>query len=323
MKYNVQKEVQRRVRSIFASFPSFSVLMAEMKSKHEHADSGYSSNPSPDISETRSLEDPESQLNLVIWPDGTRQTFEKIADEEILEKLVEYWKPTEEGYHSDSSESSFESLFLFDGYGKKLKEESQSDSTLSDKLEYQNWRRRIDCTGQKLRGSKSRRFVFRAWPRNPNGRRIHKVDKPQGKKPKHFPRDWVWGATLFDFYRVSACPSLPSERLFVTGSIMRDWMGELQETRWAMPEIREAEYEPAPELLKPYSLLKLLEGSDIESTATKVSQMSQITTLATLTTNRMTVLRLLQTATRKCRFYLKLFQFRVYRVNSWFTIMIV
>lgn len=224
------------------------------------SDSGYSSNL--EVSGGKIPED-SANLDLIVWPNGTRQIFSQINTEDFIEKIIQYRLGAEsDGEDSESSDSSSESS-VEEATGD-TKSETDGESKAQEPEE-RKWRRRVDCSGTKPTADKGRRFVFRTWPRNPNGSRLYKYEAPSGIRPEHFPQSWLWGATLFDFYKVQLQPGSSTKLMYATGSMLREWMENSQEKQWAIPEINEAEAEPAPKLLKPYSLLEHLEGNDANS----------------------------------------------------------
>src|SRR5271156_3658813 len=95
------------------------------------------------------------------------------------------------------------------------------------------------------------RFVFRFWPRDPNGQ------VAQLKRGKVAPNGLdLWGATLYDFYRVKSIPSGSDDLTVSTGSMIAASMRELGEIEWARNEIAWADEEQEPHEVFPYDIGK-------------------------------------------------------------------
>ncbi|KAJ7273171.1 hypothetical protein C8J57DRAFT_267752 [Mycena rebaudengoi] len=87
------------------------------------------------------------------------------------------------------------------------------------------------------------RFIFRRWPRDPNGPWITTKKLPQGKET---PNGLPWGATLYDFFSHGQAFGIVS---FSTGGCLARKMREIGELDAAAAEIAWADEEPDPEQL--------------------------------------------------------------------------
>lgn len=99
------------------------------------------------------------------------------------------------------------------------------------------------------------RFIFRHWPRDPNGEVISTI--PGGK---YTPNDLPWGATLWDFYSVLRIPSVPGFVSFTTGSRLAATMRQFKELEHAKYELDWADEEADPVQLRPADIAELIEG---------------------------------------------------------------
>ncbi|KAG5647168.1 hypothetical protein DXG03_001123 [Asterophora parasitica] len=102
-----------------------------------------------------------------------------------------------------------------------------------------------------------RRAILRHWPRDPNGG----VIKPENSLPgKTAPNGiQLWGATLFDFYRVHRIPSVEGLSTISTGSKLMMWMKANGELNHAKDEIEWAEMEDEPAVIQPWSPREAIE----------------------------------------------------------------
>ncbi|KAJ7090297.1 hypothetical protein B0H15DRAFT_948800 [Mycena belliarum] len=89
------------------------------------------------------------------------------------------------------------------------------------------------------------RFIFRTWPRDPNGE-TPMVMSP-GKTTSN--GNIYWGATLYDFYFFRRVPSIPNYIVTTTGSRLAATMRRLGELEAAAPEIIWADREEEPRQL--------------------------------------------------------------------------
>ncbi|KAJ7273170.1 hypothetical protein C8J57DRAFT_1317000 [Mycena rebaudengoi] len=106
-------------------------------------------------------------------------------------------------------------------------------------------------------GKAETRFIFRHWPRDPNGKGIEGC--PRGKEaPNGLP---FWGATLYDFYTFSRYPEMPNFVTTTTGSRLAKKMREIGELDAAAPEIAWADNEEEPKQL----VMPEVIGKDIKS----------------------------------------------------------
>ncbi|TDL18078.1 hypothetical protein BD410DRAFT_775301 [Rickenella mellea] len=104
------------------------------------------------------------------------------------------------------------------------------------------------------------RFIFRQWPRNPAGYVIDNI--PDGKMALNISNK-LWGASLYDFYRVRRIPDCPNLSTISTGSKLAAWAKANNELEWAKDEIKCSELETNPRETKPMSITTLIEASEI------------------------------------------------------------
>ncbi|KAH0583356.1 hypothetical protein H2248_008985 [Termitomyces sp. 'cryptogamus'] len=103
-----------------------------------------------------------------------------------------------------------------------------------------------------LNGTSSRkRMVFRYWPRDPKGKNITPANTLPGKTAPNGLQ--LWGATIFDFYRVNRMPDVTSLSTITTGSKLMKWMKANGEIDYAKDEIAWAEMEEDPKVIEPWS----------------------------------------------------------------------
>ncbi|KAG6877381.1 hypothetical protein C0993_007901 [Termitomyces sp. T159_Od127] len=103
-----------------------------------------------------------------------------------------------------------------------------------------------------LTGKEShKRMVYRCWPRDPKGKNITPANTLPGKTTPNGIQ--LWGATIFDFYRVNRMPDVTSLSTITTGSKLMRWMKANGETEYAKDEIAWAEMEEDPKILDLWS----------------------------------------------------------------------
>ncbi|KAH0832366.1 hypothetical protein J3R83DRAFT_13395 [Lanmaoa asiatica] len=89
----------------------------------------------------------------------------------------------------------------------------------------------------------SNRFIFRHWPRDPNGKPM--LPSPTRGKEAGNGLD-LWGATLYDFYYVNRIPNLANALTISTGSKLIKVMTAFGELEHAQNEIAWAAREADP-----------------------------------------------------------------------------
>ncbi|KNZ76234.1 hypothetical protein J132_11104 [Termitomyces sp. J132] len=94
-------------------------------------------------------------------------------------------------------------------------------------------------------------MVFRYWPRDPKGKNITPANTLPGKTAPNGLQ--LWGATIFDFYRVNRMPDVTSLSTITTGSKLMKWMKANGEIDYAKDEIAWAEMEEDPKVIEPWS----------------------------------------------------------------------
>ncbi|KAI5121411.1 hypothetical protein M0805_003183 [Coniferiporia weirii] len=99
------------------------------------------------------------------------------------------------------------------------------------------------------------RFLLLQWPRNPDGPPMKTT--PRGKDTGNGCE--LWGATLYDFYRVHRIPSCPSISTITTGSKLAAWMKEIGELEWAENQLKQAELEDEPHEIHPFDIGQYIE----------------------------------------------------------------
>ncbi|KAG5637639.1 hypothetical protein H0H81_003864 [Sphagnurus paluster] len=102
-----------------------------------------------------------------------------------------------------------------------------------------------------------RRVIFRQWPRAPNGKNITPDNTLPGKVTPNGIQ--LWGATIFDFYRVRRMPDVPGLSTITTGSKLMKWMKANDELQYAKDEIEWAESEDEPKVIEPWSPQEAIE----------------------------------------------------------------
>jgi len=105
-----------------------------------------------------------------------------------------------------------------------------------------------------------KRVIFRGWPRSPTGKFILSTNSLPGKEAPNGLQ--LWGATMFDFYRVRRIPDVPGLSTITTGSKLMRWMKANGELDAAKDEIEWAENEEEPKVIEPYPLRKLIERQE-------------------------------------------------------------
>lgn len=104
-----------------------------------------------------------------------------------------------------------------------------------------------------------KRFVFRSWPRNPEG--VILKTSPPGKQAGN---GWpLWGASLFDFYRVNRIPSVTQLSTISSGSKLAAFMRDHGELEWAKDELEWAKHELDPVELSVCDITKLIEAAEM------------------------------------------------------------
>lgn len=107
--------------------------------------------------------------------------------------------------------------------------------------------------------STRKRAILRSWPRDPKGKNI--IATPDGKRAGNGLA--LWGATLFDFYRVQRFPSVFGLSTISTGSKLAAWMKENGETTTADYEIAWAEREEEPREIYPCDIGKIIPDGEM------------------------------------------------------------
>ncbi|KAH7925677.1 hypothetical protein BV22DRAFT_1128823 [Leucogyrophana mollusca] len=112
------------------------------------------------------------------------------------------------------------------------------------------------------RGDDRNRVVFRAWTRDPAGQNIVPLsaDEVRGKQTSNGLD--LWGATLYDFYRVRRIPDLRTLQTTSTGSRLAAHMRRFGELEWASDEIAWADAEEEPREVFPFDIGKLIQESE-------------------------------------------------------------
>jgi hypothetical protein len=114
-----------------------------------------------------------------------------------------------------------------------------------------------------------KREIFRSWPRSPTGQNILPQNTIQGKETSNGIQ--LWGATMFDFYRVRRFPDLAGVSTISTGSKLMRWMKANGELDAAKDEIEWAEREDDPKVIEPYPVRLLVEKQEEDIKDGKVS----------------------------------------------------
>ncbi|KAL5519929.1 hypothetical protein ACEPAG_1589 [Sanghuangporus baumii] len=99
------------------------------------------------------------------------------------------------------------------------------------------------------------RFVLLQWPRDPNGPPMKMT--PRGKDTGNGCE--LWGATLYDFYRVHRIPSCSGLSTISTGSKLAAWMRDIGELDWAQNQLKQADMEEEPHQLLVYDIGEYIE----------------------------------------------------------------
>ena len=106
-----------------------------------------------------------------------------------------------------------------------------------------------------------KRSIFRRWPRSPTGKPIRPTNSLKGKETPNGIQ--LWGATMFDFYRVQRFPDISGLLTITTGSKLLRWMKANGELDAAKDEIEWAEHEEGPKIIEPYPLRNLIENEEV------------------------------------------------------------
>jgi hypothetical protein len=126
------------------------------------------------------------------------------------------------------------------------------------------------CKDERSVGYGKNRIVFRAWPRDPNGKTI--MPSPLRGKEAGNGLD-LWGATLYDFYRVHRLPDMQSLSTISTGSRLAKWMRQAGELI-ARDELAWADKEEDPKEISPVDIAELIRCHDIRVTISIYNQFS-------------------------------------------------
>jgi hypothetical protein len=122
----------------------------------------------------------------------------------------------------------------------------------------------VDKKTQEILKAKTgrKRVVFRSWPRDPLAK--EKYIKPENTLPGKTTSNGMqlWGATLYDFYRVRRVTDLDSLSTISTGSKLAAWMKANGELEFAKPEIEWAEMEADPQEVPPCDIGGLMNDFD-------------------------------------------------------------
>ncbi|KAF5378317.1 hypothetical protein D9615_008774 [Tricholomella constricta] len=118
--------------------------------------------------------------------------------------------------------------------------------------------------------TEQRRVVFRHWPRAPTGKSIIPENSFHGKQTPNGIQ--LWGATLFDFYRVRRIPNLANLSTLSTGSKLLRWMKATGELDYAKDEIEWAETEDEPMVIQPWSPREAIEKMEQQIKQGKVGR---------------------------------------------------
>ncbi|KZP19808.1 hypothetical protein FIBSPDRAFT_790201 [Athelia psychrophila] len=109
----------------------------------------------------------------------------------------------------------------------------------------------VHCAPAHLRGgSNKRRFIFRWWPRNPDGSSLSLVGpSPAGKMAGN----WlpIWGATLYDFYHIRPMPGNQHAETQTSGSRAAAAVRDVGELGCATGELEWADEEDEPVVVEP------------------------------------------------------------------------
>ncbi|KAF9463965.1 hypothetical protein BDZ94DRAFT_1321506 [Collybia nuda] len=106
------------------------------------------------------------------------------------------------------------------------------------------------------------RVVVRAWPRDPKGKYITPDNTQPGKTTSSGVQ--LWGATIYDFFRVRRIPDLPSLSTLTTGSKLAAWMRKHGEEKYAGDEMEWTTLEEDPKELSPFDIAKLFGPMDVK-----------------------------------------------------------
>ncbi|KZV64646.1 hypothetical protein PENSPDRAFT_757114 [Peniophora sp. CONT] len=104
------------------------------------------------------------------------------------------------------------------------------------------------------------RFIFRVWPRAPDGEAIRDDYQERGKMTSN--ECQIWGDTLYDLFMTTRIPGLHGLRTFTSGSLMRAHMLRLGELKAAADEMDWAASEPEPKQLQPFDVGTLIRDAE-------------------------------------------------------------
>ncbi|KAG6335968.1 hypothetical protein ID866_3121 [Astraeus odoratus] len=119
-----------------------------------------------------------------------------------------------------------------------------------------------------------RRVVFRAWPRDPNGKPIIPDARVRGKEAPNGILNW--GATLYDFFQVRPIPNVRNAISTASGSRIAAAMRALGELDYAADELAWADEEPDPCQLSVADTEELVECYEFRMGLAKVARFSAV-----------------------------------------------
>ncbi|VDC02512.1 unnamed protein product [Peniophora sp. CBMAI 1063] len=100
------------------------------------------------------------------------------------------------------------------------------------------------------------RYIFRQWPRAPDGKVIPKEHPEFGKRTSN---GWyIWGETLYDFFQTPRMPTVPNFLTYSSGSRLAAWMRSFGELDAAIDELAWADAEGDPTEVHPCSVGQLI-----------------------------------------------------------------
>ncbi|KAF8649601.1 hypothetical protein AX16_005692 [Volvariella volvacea WC 439] len=101
------------------------------------------------------------------------------------------------------------------------------------------------------------RLVFQRWPRAPGGKAITPDNSCAGRTA--VAREPLWGASLFDLYTTSRVPGMWGVVTYSSGSKLARWARENGEAEYAAEQVRIAEGQEEPRVVRPYPVGRLIE----------------------------------------------------------------
>ncbi|KAL5483372.1 hypothetical protein ACEPAI_8603 [Sanghuangporus weigelae] len=116
------------------------------------------------------------------------------------------------------------------------------------------------------------RFIFAGWPRDPDGPMM--AVTPQGKVTGN--GSPLWGATLYDFYRVHRHPKYLGLETISTGSKLVAWMKDIGELEAAPGQLKQAEMEDEPYELQVFDIGQYIEVLEEQVWKGRVGKTMQI-----------------------------------------------